>query len=179
MSSHLGTQQQRQPPDRQPRILEAEHGWLAVAAASAAGFTVAYLVDQTTLANIHHGAYIGAGAVFIAGGGGYLIRSAERRVRRESAAQLAELTSQVRELRRHLARRQPSAVGHMYMSHAVGQSTVGIRPATVDGATDPALERAREDGIEQGFDLGVKVQLADMGVIPLQRRQKRRLTGDS
>ncbi|MFI7434190.1 hypothetical protein [Micromonospora haikouensis] len=60
--------------------------------------------------------------------------------------------------------------------------TVGILPPTADAATMPTLDavrKAREDGVEEGFDIGLKVRLVDMGVVPLERRRRSRLTGDS
>lgn len=60
-----------------------------------------------------------------------------------------------------------------YVSGAQGE-TIGFRKGgTVDDPTDPSgatLQRAREDGIEQGFEIGYTAQLAERGV---------RLIGDS
>ncbi|MGC4770820.1 hypothetical protein ACLQ25_17830 [Micromonospora sp. DT44] len=72
--------------------------------------------------------------------------------------------------------------GHMYVTGTQGE-TVGFRRGTVDGPTDPAgltLQRAREDGIEQGFEIGYTAHRAEMGVTPLLPRARRpRLTGES
>ena len=137
-----------QPSDRDdPPILGAEHGWMAVGIAAAAGFAVAYLVDQTEQVDINHGAYIAAGSMFLVGMAGYLVRSAERRVRRDGAGRqvrdrLAELTSQVDQLRKQAAGRPGCrAAGHMYVSQAMPGETVGIARSAIDADTVAAAER--------------------------------------
>lgn len=70
--------------------------------------------------------------------------------------------------------------GRTYVSTLAGSGggegdTAGIPLPTVDAATVPtfdAVRKAREDGVEEGFDIGLRVQLADMGVVPLERRRR-------
>ncbi|WP_431976211.1 hypothetical protein [Micromonospora haikouensis] len=72
------------------------------------------------------------------------------------------------------------ATGRTYVSTVAAAGggdgdTVGILSPTVDAATVPtfdAVRKAREDGVEEGFDIGLKVRLADMGVVPLERRRR-------
>lgn len=54
----------------------------------------------------------------------------------------------------------------IYAPRASPGDTVDIPPGTVDGMTEPsgpALQRARDDGIEEGFDIGYRAKLATTG----------------
>ncbi|PZG18997.1 hypothetical protein C1I95_12540 [Micromonospora craterilacus] len=91
-------------------------------------------------------------------------------------AQLAELRWEIEQLRRAL--RQRPAVGtcspgRLYLSRTAGP--VGIQASTVDSGTEPAdarLQQAREAGIEEGFDIGLRTRLADLGVPTLPRPRR-------
>lgn len=108
--------------------------------------------------------------------------------------EMAELTSAMQKLADRVSeqvqqRQRPASaaaacrpVGHMYVSGPGQGEAAAARPASVEAPTDPsgsALQQAREDGMEQGFDLGYRAQLADRGVTPLPRPRRPRLTGDS
>lgn len=96
---------------------------------------------------------------------------------------LEQLLDRVDELRPRL--RPARGCKQVYVSQAAQVEMVGIRQASVDAATDPAgvspLQQAHEAGMEKGFDIGVRTQLAEMGVpwLPHQRPRRPRLTGDS
>ncbi|MEV0809705.1 hypothetical protein [Micromonospora sp. NPDC050200] len=144
------------------------------------------------------GMYAILAAGIVIGGCGWaitwMVGQAERRVRGEAADErrkildrLTELTSAMEQLSsRGGARPGPAspcrAGGHTYASQASQPAPAGIRQTSVDAATGPSgvrLQRAREDGIEQGFEIGYRAQLAERGVTPLPRPRRPRLTGDS
>lgn len=175
-------------PSKPPPTIGTEHGYLLIAALSAAIGGLLGTLDRTTDEDFPLEVYILLATALLIGGCGWLVRS-EGAQRRHEAAELRELLAELTSRPRTHARVCPTpqrAAGGLYGSGGQGE-TVGIRNGTVDPATDPtadptgsALERAHEDGIEQGFDLGLKVQLAEREVTPLSRaRRRRRLTGDS
>ncbi|MEV4196995.1 hypothetical protein [Micromonospora globbae] len=166
------------PRDEPPSA--GEQVCLALGASFLAGAVALFMADMATPWDAPLGLYPILACLAIGGCCGWQVGAGRRELResrREHQEQMRALIVEVRALRRQVAGARPA--GHLYLSHAVGQSDVGIRPTVVDAATDPALQRAREDGIEQGFDIGIRAQLADMGVTPLRPRKARRLTGDS
>lgn len=166
------------PPPAELRLSLA-HGCLLLAAVSLAVSVLLSLADQYTPVVISRGVFSILAALIVVGFSGCLTQVALGQLRRGQLAVAAETSG----LRREVAalRAAPCRVaGHMYVSQA-SQPQAGTGSTSVDAATDPAgvLQRAREVGIEEGFDLGLKVKLADLGVPTLPKPRKPRLTRDS
>lgn len=192
MSYHVGNTEQ--PPDQSPpSSARAEQTFCTLGFTVLAVACVLCLFEQTGNVQMPRGIYAILAAGIVIGGVGWTVvwsvGRAEARVaagieadHREVVDRLAQLTSTVQDTP---ARTKPAAscrAPAIYTSRASQGETVGIRAGTVEAPTDPsgrALQRAREDGIEEGFDIGLKVQLADRGVTPLPRPRRPRLTGDS
>ncbi|MFI1195535.1 hypothetical protein ACH4T9_20070 [Micromonospora sp. NPDC020750] len=125
-------------------------------------------------------AVIAAAGIVIGGGCGWAIRrmvgSNQRRVRdlvtgeqREVVERLAELTGAVSDLRAQLVAQRGAPAG---TRRPVGGAHVSSFQAAL-------VQRAREDGIEQGFEIGYQAHLGECGVPYLPSRRRPRLTGDS
>lgn len=159
--------------------LSLAHGCLGLAAVSLVASVLLSLADQYTPVVITRGMFAILAALIVVGVLGCLTQVALGQLRRGQLAVIAEISA----LRRELAalRAAPCrAAGRMHVSQP-RQPQAGAGSTSVDGATDPVgvLQRAREVGIEEGFDLGLKVKLADLGVPTLPRPRKPRLTRDS
>ncbi|MEU4595361.1 hypothetical protein [Micromonospora aurantiaca (nom. illeg.)] len=186
----------------------AEPVFVAIGAVCLSTAVVAILFGQKTGVHVPHGVYaILAGGMVIGIDGwfrSWLLRREHRATRRYVAEELDVVRQDVDELRQDTedvkrlleqlldrldeSRPRPRPARgcrHVYVSQAAQVDTVRIRQASVDAATDPAgvspLQRAHEAGVEKGFDIGVRTQLAEMGVpsLPPQRPRVPRLTGDS
>ncbi|SCL31799.1 hypothetical protein GA0070616_4334 [Micromonospora nigra] len=204
MTVHRGTTSDIEE-DREPAGSNgaAQTVFIIIGTIAATGAGVACLFDSTTHIDLPHGLYAILGAALGIGGCGWttchVADRAEARVHRDLGVtvhqvredlaatnrRLAELTSFLESHVRSASRTYSPphrATGHMYASASSQGATVGILATTVDAATDPAVaavRRAREDGIEQGFEIGYQARLADVGVTPLGPARARRLTGDS
>ncbi|MEV4842215.1 hypothetical protein AB0K20_03175 [Micromonospora matsumotoense] len=159
-----------------------ELGYLILGTVAATAAAFLFTADHTTGIDAAEGTYPLLASLVCVGGCGWLVRSGDARRRRDLTAGLAELTDRLDALAASRTRSTTCRAG-MYVSRASQGDTVGIRTiATVDAGTDPAgatIQRAREDGIEQGFEIGYRAQLAERGIPLLPTARRRRLTGDS
>lgn len=89
MTDSWGTPKDQPPPE--PIALCAEHAWLCLAIVSITASTLALAVEQFTAVTVFRGAYSVLAGLFVAGVVGWIVGSAERRVRRDFAATLAEV----------------------------------------------------------------------------------------
>ncbi|MET7949192.1 hypothetical protein [Micromonospora sp. NPDC005324] len=177
------------PRATDPPRRHTEYGYLILGVAAIVLATTLFLVDHLTPVIIPFGTYPLLANLFGAGICGWVVRSSDLQ-RQDLAQRLARVEAALAALaeQRDVGIRQARPVathrpgGHMYVSGAQGE-TIGFRRGTVDAPTDPSgatLQRAREDGIEQGFEIGYTAQLAERGVTPLLHRARRsRLMGDS
>ncbi|MGW5556823.1 hypothetical protein ACWER9_06325 [Micromonospora sp. NPDC003944] len=185
------------PQATDPPRRHTEYGYLIVGVA-AIGITVTlYLVDHLADVSVPTGTYPILASLAGLGGVGWIVRSSDAQRHDERARQdmldqrlaaaealLATLVQQ-RDVGIHPARPAARHIpgGHMYVAGSQGDTIGFRRGSSVDGPTDPSgatLQRAREDGIEQGFEIGYTAQLAERGVTPLRQRARRsRLMGDS
>lgn len=183
-------------PQAEPPRRHTEYGYLILGVVAIVITVTLYLVDHLARVDIPIGTYPILASLAGLGGCGWIVRSSDAQ-RQDTHARTEELSQRLAVVEKLLAtlaeQRDPGIrpvrlascrpSGHMYVSGSQGE-TVGFRKgASVDGPTDPSgatLQRAREDGIEQGFEIGYTAQLAERGVTPLlPRAQRSRLTGDS
>lgn len=175
---------------RQPRArTRTEYGYLTLGSSTTAAIAVLCIIDHTTI-DVEVGLYALLVVLACIGGSGWLVRSGDAQRRRDLTVGLVELRTAQDELASLLAdlvRQRPrpattSCRAGMYVSQASQGDTVGMRIPSVDTQTDPAgvtIQRAREDGIEQGFEIGYRAQLAELGIPLLPTARRPRLTGDS
>lgn len=177
-----------QPSIEDPGRLCPEHAFLGVALIALTAAIVALIVEHETTVQVLRGGYSILAAVIVVGFTGWFVGAAARRVRREVGAAVAGLTAALAELHVQVAQQRvvylPAPgrqVGHMYVSSAAQGESIAVPRASVDADTQAAdsIAAAREDGIEKGFEIGYRAQLADLGVTPLPRPRRPRLTGDS
>lgn len=167
MDQPWGTQK-LQPPE--PGQMHAAHQWLLGAAIVTTISVGSYLGDYADLWRLHKAALIGMPVASLLCWCGWIIRSAESRVRQEFGDQGAELSVQIEQLRGMLAnltsaRAQP--IDHPDASGSAGEA-VGIQRTNA-----AAVRAAREAGIEEGFEIGIRANLAECGVTPLPTRRWR------
>ncbi|MFG1884005.1 hypothetical protein [Micromonospora sp. NPDC049102] len=192
------------PRDAEPPRRRTENCYLIAGVVALTAAAATFTISQLASVTVPQGLYTILVGLSVLGGCGWIVRSGDTQracaleagknvlQQRLTAIeeQLATLTEQLAALaeQRETATRQlrPTGTcrpgGNMYVAGTQGE-TIGFRRGTVDGPTDPSglsLQRAREDGIEQGFEIGYTAHLAEMGVTPLLPRARRsRLMGDS
>ncbi|RKN38433.1 hypothetical protein D7223_30985 [Micromonospora endolithica] len=194
---------------QQPRR-RTEYGYLTLATFAGTGLAFVCLVDHFVPGvDFATGVYAGLVSLAGIGGCGWIVRSGDSQRRKDltdAAKQICDRLDAVARLAtavddvatvvvathdrvasptvstsRGVASTPCRGAGHMYLGGRQAD-TVNLR-SKVDAPTNPslaALEKAREAGIEEGFDIGIKTKLADLGVPTLPKSRPRpRLTGDS
>ncbi|MGW3809091.1 hypothetical protein [Micromonospora sp. NPDC005113] len=148
MSDPWGTREQ--PSDRDPGRLRTEHAYLILAVVSVSAALVLYTIDsQLPSFQTNIGVYPILLSFFIAGYGGWLTHSSERRMRRTAAAEFRRMSAAIDRLERQVRAQRftyPAArrisEGQRYLgSVAVGADdnaaptpTAGIDPASIAAA---------------------------------------------
>ncbi|MFE7869782.1 hypothetical protein ACFUYE_05455 [Micromonospora humida] len=177
MADHVGMEVAR-PATR----ARTELGYLILGTVAATTAALVFIADHTTGADAVEGTYPLLASLVCVGGCGWLVRSGDARRRRDLNAGLDQLTGRLDALAASRTRSTTCRAG-MYVSRASQGDTVGIRTmATVDDRTDPAgvtIQQAREEALEQGFEIGYRAREAERGVTLLPTARRRRLTGDS
>lgn len=148
MNNTWGTQDQP-PPIPGPAQLCPEHVSLGLAIVAITTSTVALAVEQLTAVVVFRGAYSVLAGLFVAGFVGWVVGAAERRVRRELGGAVAELTTELAELRKQVTQQRITYLpaprrhgeGQRYIGSVavertspVDQDTIGLDPECIDAA---------------------------------------------
>lgn len=142
MMSSGGINTQQPPAVPEPARLCPEHAALGLAVASFTASAIALLIEELTTVVVFRGAYSVLAGLFVAGVGGWIVGSAERRVRRDLGEALAGLTRELADLREQVQRQRVTYLpaperktSNMYVSaHAEITPPVGIDPVTIAAA---------------------------------------------
>lgn len=143
MNSRGEERQQSTVPD--PVRLCVEHLSLGVAVISLTTSAVALLVEEYTAVVVFRGAYSVLAGIFVTGMLGWIVGSAERRVRRDLGGAVADLTAELAALREQVTHQRITYLpaprrhgeGRRYIGAvAVRAETdpVGLDPACIDAA---------------------------------------------